>query len=342
MKSPEQIPMNSLERYNGMVDGRSVDFVPRIPILMQFAAQYIDVPYGLFCSDYRVKVKGNLRCSDDFGLDLVGVMSDPYSETQGYGAEIIYHDRSTPECRRPPLADGKDLDALPRPDPLVATRMKNTVNTVRAYHEQVGGERSILGWVEGPIAEAADLRGLAPFMMDLLEDPDWSAELMTLCVEVATEYARAQVEAGADTIGIGDALASQISPALYTQAVLPLELRLATAIKEMGARVRLHICGNITHLLEGIAELPIDIIDVDHLVDLVQVRETLPGHVTLGCNIDPVAGVLHGDPESIRRAVLDAYARVGNPFFVNAGCEIPPGTPHENLRALCEPIPYRS
>jgi len=30
---------------------------------------------------------------------------------------------------------------------------------------------------------------------------------------------------------------------------------------------------------------------------------------------------------------------VGNPYFVNAGCEIPAGTPVENLKALCKPIP---
>ena len=36
-----------------------------------------------------------------------------------------------------------------------------------------------------------------------------------------------------------------------------------------------------------------------------------------------------------------AYAEVGNPYMVTAGCEIPSGAPPENLRALCEPIPYR-
>jgi uroporphyrinogen-III decarboxylase len=33
---------------------------------------------------------------------------------------------------------------------------------------------------------------------------------------------------------------------------------------------------------------------------------------------------------------------VGNPYMVNAGCEIPSGTPEENLSALCDPIPYGS
>ena len=49
-----------------------------------------------------------------------------------------------------------------------------------------------------------------------------------------------------------------------------------------------------------------------------------------------------GNPESIRETLSNIYREVGNPYMVTAGCEIPSGTPEENLKALCEPIPYRS
>ena len=35
------------------------------------------------------------------------------------------------------------------------------------------------------------------------------------------------------------------------------------------------------------------------------------------------------------------YEAVGNPYLVNAGCEIPSGTPPDNLLALCGMLPYR-
>ena len=334
--------MNSLERYNAMLSGMPVDHLPRTPILMQLAAEHIGASFGAFCSDYRVKVEANLRCAVDFGVDLVGVMSDPYCETQGFGAEIIFHDHATPECPRPPLENSRDLDALPRPDPLCSMRMANTVRAVRSYHKSVAGKCPILGWVEGPAAEAADVRGVARFLIDIIDDPVWAGELMDLCVDVGIDFARAQVEAGADTIGIGDAIASQISPALYEEHILPRELRLSEAIRSMGAIVRVHICGNITHLLPGLATLPIDILDVDHMVDITRVREAMPDHVALGGNLDPVTDVLQATPEHVRHRIREVYLRVGNPFFVNAGCEIPPGTPAENLLALCEPIACRT
>ena len=334
--------MNGLQRYNAMLAGEPVDFVPRIPILMQFAADYIGATYGAFCSQHAVKTEANIRCAEDFGLDVVGVMSDPYSETQGFGGEIIFHDRATPECVRPPLADTTDLDTLPQPDPHTATRMANTLANIRDYVQRAAGQYTILGWVEGPIAEAGDLRGIQQILMDLYDDPAWVGELMDRCVDLAIEFARAQVEAGADTIGIGDALASQMSPAMYAEHVQPRQIRLAESIAATGARVRMHICGNITHLLPALSEVPIDILDVDHMVDLPTVRQAMPARVAIGCNIDPVSDVLNGTPDSIRRLVAERYQQVGNPYLINAGCEIPPGTPHDNLRALCEPLAYKA
>jgi len=334
--------MNGLQRYNAMLDGRPADFVPRIPILMRFAAEHIGAAYGDFCSRAEVKAEGNMRCADDFGLDLVGVMSDPYSETEGFGGEIVFKSDATPECVHPPLADSRDLDALPRPNPREATRMRVVLDTIRRYRAAVAGSLTILGWVEGPLAEAADLRGVQQMLMDVVDDPEWCCELMDICTDVAIEFAAAQIEAGADTIGIGDALASQVSPRFYLQYIQPRQRRLAEAIRARGGRTRMHICGNMTHLLPSLAEVPLDVVDVDHMVDITTVRETLPDRVALGCNIDPVAGVMHGNPASIRDAISEIYRRVGNPYLINAGCEIPPGTPAENLRALCEPLEYRS
>ena len=332
--------MNGFERYMGMLKGEVVDFLPRVPILMRFAAEYIGSNYGAFASDYQVLVEANTRCAEDFGMDQLSAISDPYRETQGFGADIIYLEDGVPKCRHYPLESGKDLSVLQHPDPYKSERMLDRINAIRAYKGRFEGQYSIMGWVEGPTAEAADLRGVANFMIDLVEDKPFAEHLMDLCVDTGIEFAQAQIEAGADTIGIGDAIASQVSPRVYKKLIQPRQKRLIQAIKEMGAFVRLHICGNITHLLPGISELPIDILDVDHMVDMQTVRNTLGKTVILAGNIDPVDGVLKGTPESIRQTILETYKQVDNPYMVNAGCEIPSGTPEENLKALCEPIPF--
>ncbi len=332
--------MNGYERYVGVLEGRRVDFLPRTPILMQYAAEYIGSNYAEFASDYSTLVKANEVCAKGFGIDQVSCISDPYRETQGFGSAIEYVKDGVPRSTHP-LEDSKDLSSLLKPDSLKSERMLDRIKAVRAYKEKLGGEYSILGWVEGPAAEAADLRKVMLFLMDILEDEAFVCELLDLCLDAGIEFARAQVEAGADTIGIGDAIASQVAPDTYERLVQPREKKLVQAISDMGAYVKLHICGDITHLLPGIADLNIDILDVDHMVDMSAVREAVDSGVALAGNIDPSAGVHSGTPASIKQTILDTYAQVGNPYIVNAGCEIPPGTPSENLKALCEPVPYR-
>lgn len=329
--------MTGLERYNGMLTGQVVDHLPRIPIVMQFAAEYIGSDYAAFASDHRILVKANQACARDFGFDQLSCISDPYRETEGFGARITYQPDGPPHSTHP-LENDRDLSRLAHPDPHKSGRMRDRIQAVRAYRQAPAHEHSILGWVEGPAAEAADLRNLMNFLCDLMDDSIYSAELMDRCLETAVAFARAQVEAGADTIGIGDAIASQIDPDTYDALIQPREKQLVEAIHAAGARARLHICGKITHLLPGIAELGVDILDVDHMVALAAVRKAVGPRVALAGNLDPVSLIRHGTPADIRAALHCAYSEAGSPYMVSAGCEIPSQTPPANLLSLCEPL----
>lgn len=333
--------MNGFDRYMGVLHGEPVDCLPRMPILMAFAADFIGKGYDAFASDYRILVEANLKCAEHFGIDVLDVMSDPYRETQGFGAEIEYVPDGVPRCLKPPLEDNRDLTLLKRPDPNIATRMRNCLNAIETYRNTVNRQYAILGWVEGPAAEAADLRGVSNFLIDLADDPAFAGDLMSLCVDVAIDFAIEQIEVGADTIGVGDAICSQVSTSMYRDLIFPHEVRLVRAIHNAGGYIRLHICGDTTHLLPVIRDLGADIIDLDWQVDIARARQTLkPGQVIAG-NLDPVNAVMKGTPDSIRQGMRHIYDQVGNPFMVTAGCEIPIGTPPENLLALCQPISWQ-
>jgi len=332
--------MNHYQRYVAMLGGDPVDFIPQTPILMQYAAEHIGSDYAAFASDFHVLVEANRACAQDFGIDQLSCISDPYRETAGFGSNITFVPDGPPRSTHP-LRDNKDLSILATPDPLQSDRMRDRIGAAESYAEKYREEYSILGWVEGPAAEAANLRDLTPFMIDLLDDEGFASELMDLCLETAVAFARAQLNSGCDTIGIGDAIASQVDPDTYEKLIQPREKKLVKAIQDAGGYAKLHICGTITHLLPGITDLGLDIIDVDHMVNLAEVRSKLGNNVAIAGNMDPVALMRNGTPETVRDAVRKAYETSGNPYLVNAGCEIPAGTPVENLKALCEPLVYR-
>lgn len=328
--------MNSYERVTARLAGRPVDRVPNFNIYMQFAAHYIGQPLSRYYQDYRVLCDANFAVQEAFSGDILQTISDPYREAADLGLAVTFPEDSLPIAIRPLLVEPADLATLRPVAPEAGRRMSDRLAAVRLFRERAGGQVPIMGWVEGALAEAADLRGMGALLTDLIDRPEWVADLLEVCAEVAVAFARAQVAAGADIIGLGDAVGSQISPRLYRQFALPYEQRIFAAVHEMGGLARLHICGNSTRILADMVESGADIIDIDWMVDMGQAAQAFGARAAVCGNQDPVRVMLDGKPAEVAAKVLACVAAGGPRCFSAAGCEIPDGTPKENLRRQAE------
>ena len=137
-------------------------------------------------------------------------------------------------------------------------------------------------------------------MLDFYDDPDFVRELMDLVVEIGISFGHAQIEAGAEIIGIGDAAASLIGLALYEEFVWPGEQRLVSAMHDAGVICRLHICGNNRRFLPSAARLGCEIIDIDAPVTMAAARQAVGVEQVLCGNLDPVRSIHEGTPDEIR------------------------------------------
>ena len=217
-------------------------------------------------------------------------------------------------------------------------RMTDRILGTELLKKEVGDDFPVIGWVEGAFAQAADIRGISEFLLDIYDDPAFAVELLELCLEQEILFARAQIQAGADIIGVGDAIASVAGPHAYKEMALSYEIRLLQAIKEAGAQTKLHICGNTTPFLELLPVSLCDIIDVDWMVSLDRVGTLYGDTVCINGNYDPVAVLLRGNVPEIKEAVRQSARAAGAKCTSSAGCEVPKDTPPGNLMAVREAL----
>lgn len=327
--------MNKMQLFNSLIKGEKMtDRIFFRPILMHFAARFYNSTYGKFASDYRVLVESNIKAMEHFDTDMVSLISDPYRETSAFGARIEYVEEGVPRCLETIVNSIEDVKNLPDPDLYKCERTIDRIRGVQYFQKLLKNTVPVGGWIEGPLAESCDLAGVQNMMIWMMTDPDFTNRLMDKCMKVAKRFAKIQVEEGCHLIGIGDAICSQIDRDTYDLYVKHRHAELISYIHELGVPVKLHICGNITHILPSIRDIKTDIIDIDWAVDMDEAREVLGDDVVLGGNVNPVAVQDKTEQEvfDLSRALVDRYR--DQKYLLAAGCEITVLTPHENLMAM--------
>ncbi len=330
--------MNAKERVMNRLKGKPVDRAPNACLTMAMGPKYINKSFSDFYLDYRVLVEANLKLCHDFELDILGTISDPYREAYDFGAKIEFPQDSIPICKEYLIQSPEDMKKLKVFDPYSSTRILDRIKAIELFKKEAGNEYPIMGWVECPLAEAADLRGVNSIMLDFFDNTSMLEELLEICLETEIRCAKAQITAGADIIGMGDAVASLIGPELYRTYAFEHEKKLVQAVHEAGAVARLHICGNITSILDDMKLTGADIIDIDWMVDFKTASEKLKGYSSPCGNFDPVQIMKQGTPETVKEAVWQCLDADNETSFIMGGCEIPIGTPPENFKAVTKAL----
>lgn len=328
--------MTGRDRILTMLEGRAPDSLPLIPITMMFAAEQAGASYRKYVTDFKTLVEAQMLTADKFDFDHVSCISDPTREAVDCGAAVRFFDDQPPAIieSQALLAEKTNLAGLEIPDPLAGVRMHDRVRATALFKHEIGGQKLIEGWIEGPCAEAADLRGINALMLDFFDDPAFVRDLFEFVLEMEVRFAKAQIEAGVDIIGIGDAAASLVGPHIYREFIFPYQKKMVDAVHNLGGRVRLHICGNTNSILVGIGRLGCEIVDLDWMVPLAHARSAMGEGQILAGNIDPVAVLRNGTPKDVEASLMKCHQDAAPKYIVAAGCEVPRGTPEDNVLAL--------
>lgn len=337
---PAQPPaqMTHRQRFFAALGGQPVDRVPVFPLLMFLAADRAGMSYRDYATNGRAMAAAQLNVQRRFGLDAITSCSDAFRLSADLNGEMAYPENKAPYLLTPLVSSPSDVERLGHPDPLArGSRQADRVLAVAEMAGAAAGQIAVVGWVDMPFAEACSVCGVTQFMLLMTDDPATAHRLLAHLTELVIGFSLAQVEAGAEMIGAGDASASLISPAMYAEFALPYERQVSAAIHQAGVPVKLHVCGNTTRLLDLMVTSGADLYNVDHLVPFEKARAAYAasGKCFKG-NLDPVAGVMQATPQECRAFADQCVAAAdGTAYMLSAGCEIPAETPDETLDQFC-------
>lgn len=214
---------------------------------------------------------------------------------------------------------------------------KSLAGQLEALNKKCGGEKLILAFGTGPLTTAAGMVGMEKLMMGLYEDPQGIRRLADFSVELTKMLFDYQIAHGATAVSIADPVSSVnlISQEFFEQYTMPGLREICAEERRHGAPIMLHICGDATTRLEPLKSIDIDMFSVDR-VDMAQALETARGHYAVFGNLDTVEYMLSGSQEMVMERSKELCKLAGHEggFILAPGCDLPPDTPLENIRAM--------
>jgi uroporphyrinogen decarboxylase len=149
--------------------------------------------------------------------------------------------------------------------------------------------------------------------------------------------ARAQLEAGAHALWVGDCCASSrfISLDHYREFALEPAKALVARVREAGGIFFFYTAGPRIDYLKVMAEVAVDVVSLPEEADIVQAKEAIGSRVCLMGNIDPIKVMWRGTPEEVAahtRRIKEVCRKGGHIF--NTGEGLPFDTPVENVLTM--------
>lgn len=171
----------------------------------------------------------------------------------------------------------------------------------------------------------------------MYSDPHTWATLLNWCADVAGEFLKAQVEAGASAVQLFDSWVGSLSEQQYLRRIAPHSARVFSHLR--GYEVpKVHFGVGSGELLKAMHGVGADVMGVDWRIPLDVAQERLGGGVPVQGNIDPA---LLGAPAQVLEAhvqdVLDR-GRSAPAHVVNLGHGVPPETDPEVLTRIVEQV----
>ena len=269
----------------------------------------------------------------ELGFDNVMPLFSVWHESAALGCEVDWGNSGRMPDGHPVCPSIDDSFSIPS-DFLTRPGCAVPLEALAILKREIGDEAAIVGKVFGPWTLGYHVFGVQEFLMATLLKPDRVRQVMRQLIDVTVDFAKAQIDHGADALCLGDHCTRDLcSPDAYRDFLVGIHSELHERIP---CPLILHICGDTADRLEEISTTGIECFHFDSKVPTETARQLAGEQMSLMGGTSNIDIVLNGTPELIEADIAEKL-RVGIDIL-GPECAVPLDAPYENLRRITETV----
>jgi len=261
-------------------------------------------------------------------------MMDLSVEAEAFGAPVLFSEEENPTVSGAVVNETNEIETLQVPQ-IGSARTSETLLAAKLCAEKIT-DRPTLGGLIGPFSLAGRLAEMSKIMLWAAMDTAATHALLEKATAFLIDYAKAFKAAGCHGLIMAEPAAGLISPKMSKEFSATYIKRIVDAVKDDSFAFILHNCGKTEKMIDAMLSTGASALHVGNAVDMRNILPQTPKNVPVMGNLDPAGLFRLGTPETVYEAamvLLEQTAEFPN-FVLSSGCDIPPGTPLENVRAF--------
>ena len=289
-------------------------------------------------SDGRIHSEAVIALSQQYPSAAACTIMDLTTEAESFGARIAFSDDAVPAVASRLLPDVSSIYQLSVPS-LMTGRIPQYLKANLLAAKAIS-QRPLFAGCIGPFSLAGRLYDMSDIMALIYENPDAAHTLLDKCTQFIGKYCKALKLTGAHGVVMAEPAAGLLSNDDCLTFSSHYVKRIVDRVQDDSFIVVLHNCGNQGHCTKAMVSTGAAAYHFGNKCRMEDVIKDVPPTAIAMGNIDPVSCFKDGTPQQIRQATFDLLDKM-RPypnFVLSSGCDTPPHTPIENIKAFFEAL----
>jgi uroporphyrinogen decarboxylase len=296
------------------------------------------------CFDPKLATEITLQPIRRFGFDAAILFSDILVVPHALGQRVTFVE-----------GEGPRLDALNGPSAFGGLRreidhakLTPVYETIARVKQELPEDVALLGFCGGPWTVATYMIAgcgtpdQLPARQFAYQHPKIFTKLIELLSDVSAAYLIRQFEAGVDAVQIFYSWAGVLPHDEFRKWCIEPSIRIAALLRHKFPKAKIigFPRGAGTKLAQYVAEVPIDAIGLDWMIEPAFARDQIQSRCPIQGNLDPLVLLAGGEPlDRAIDGILSDFA--AGPFIFNLGHGVLPETPLAHVERLVERVRQR-